>query len=1115
MNISAPFIARPVATTLMALALVISGIFAFLRLPIAPLPSVDFPTIQVQAQDPGASPEIIASTVAEPLERHLAAIADVNEITSQSTLGITRITLQFDLSRNIDGAARDVQAAIQAARADLPTSLRTNPQYHKFNPAGSPIMVLALTSTTRTAAQLYDSAQNVAAQRLSQIKGVGFADIGGSALPAVRVELQPQPLFKDGISLEVVRAAIASANADTPKGVIDQGSRRYQLYTNDIASTASDYRNLIIAYENGSPVKLSNVADVIDSTEDVRQAGMLGGKPAVVMIIFPTPGANIVKTIDQIQAILPDLRAELPADEVLTVAANRSLAIRASLADTERTLVIAILLVTLVTFLFLRNLRATVIPAIVVPASILATCGPMYLCGFSLDNLSLMALTVATGFVVDDAIVVIENISRHMEDGMDRVQASLLGSREVGFTVLSITVSLIAVFIPILLLGGIVGRLFREFAVTLSMTIVISMVLALTLTPMMCSRFLDAPRHAGDAGRRPNVVLRASEAVLTAMLTGYERSLGWALRRPALLLASLGGTVLLTVYLFTVVPKGFFPNQDTGLMIGTMQGDQSISFQNMSRKLARIQHIIDSDPAVKTVIGFTGGRGTNQGQIFVQLKPLAQRVAIEKVIARLRPRLGRVVGVRTFLFGAEDVRAGGRQSSGAYQYTLESDETQTLYDFAPKLVAALQKRPELADVNSDQQQGGLETDVDIDRDTAARLQLTPASIDDTLYDAFGQRLVSTIYRPLGQYYVVMEVAPKYWQNPDTLKQIWISTSPVTASGTASTQTITTGTRTSAGTTGSTNILAENNGTAVTQNQASALSQQASDAETNAAINAIAVAKASSASASPSVATSASTMVPLSAVASVTHGFTPLAVNHQSEFVATTISFNLPAGKSLGDAARVIRETMLQLGAPPNIHGGFAGTAQQFQKSVSDEPILIFSALAAVYIVLGVLYESYIHPLTILSTLPSAGVGALLALLLTGHELDIIGLIGMILLIGIVKKNAILLVDFAISAEREHDMSPIDAITTACLLRFRPIMMTSFAAAFGALPLAFGTGEGATLREPLGISIVGGLIVSQALTLYTTPVVYLALDRLSHRFRRWRTGRGGLRPAAQT
>ncbi len=1110
MNISAPFIRRPVATTLLAAAMVISGIFAFLRLPIAPLPSVDFPTIQVQAQDPGASPDIIASTVAEPLERHLGAIAGVNEITSQSTLGITRITLQFDLSRNIDGAARDVEAAIQAARADLPTSLKQNPSYHKFNPAGSPIMVLALTSKTKTPAQLYDSAQNVISQRLSQVKGVGFADIGGSALPAVRVELNPQSLFQEGISLEVVRAAIASANADTPKGVIDDGPRRYQLYTNDIASKAADYRGLLVAYQNGAPVKLSDVADVQDSTEDLRQAGMLGGQAAVVLIVFPTPGANIVKTIDQITALLPDLRAEIPADETLTVAANRSIAIRASLADTERTLVIAIVLVTIVTFLFLRNLRATIIPSIVVPASIIATCGPMWLCGFSLDNLSLMALTVATGFVVDDAIVVIENISRHMEGGMGRVEAALLGSREVGFTVLSITVSLIAVFIPILLLGGIVGRLFREFAVTLSMTIVISMVLALTLTPMMCALFLEPPRHEGETGRRPNALLRGAEAGLDAMLSGYGRSLGWSLRHPRLLLVSLLGTVVLTVYLFGAVPKGFFPNQDTGLMIGTMQGDQSISFQNMRAKLVRVQHIIDSDPAVQTVIGFTGGRGTNQGQIFVQLKPLAQRVSVTRVIARLRPKLGRVVGVQTFLFGAEDVRAGGRQSNAAYQYTLQADNSKILYEWGPKLVAALKKRPELADVNSDQQQGGLETDVNIDRDTTARLQLTPAAIDDTLYDAFGQRLVSTIYKPLAQYYVVMEVAPKYWQNTDMLRQMWIAAAPVTASGTASESTITTGTRNSTGAASTTSSTQNNASSPGSSSNQTTLAQAA---ETNAAINALASSGRGGVSAAASVATSSATMVPLTAVTAVTHGFTPLAVNHQSEFVATTISFNLPAGQSLGDAARVIQETMFQLGVPESIHGGFAGTAQQFQKSVSDEPILIFAALAAVYVTLGILYESYIHPLTILSTLPSAGLGALLALLITGNELDIIGLIGIILLIGIVKKNAILLVDFAISAERERNLSPLEAITDACMLRFRPIMMTSFAAAFGALPLALGSGEGASLRAPLGISIVGGLIVSQALTLYTTPVVYLALDRLSQRFRA-RRGRSR-RPAPQT
>ena len=1097
MNISAPFIARPVATTLLAVALVVAGLFAFPRLPVAPIPSVDFPTIQVQAQEPGASPDIIASTVAEPLELHLAAIADVDEITSQNTLGESRITIQFALSRDINGAARDVEAAIQAARADLPSTLRTNPSYHKFNPAGSPVMVLALTSATRTPAQLYDSAQNVIAQKLQQVTGVGFADIGGSALPAVRVELNPQALFKFGIGLETLRASLASANADTPKGVIDAPEGRYQLYTNDIASRAADYRKLIIGWINQSPVKLSDVADVVDSTEDLKEGGFFDTAPAVVMVIFPSPGANIVKTIDSIKATLPLLRASLPADETLTVAADRSIAIRASLADTERTLVIAVILVTLVTYLFLRNARATIIPSIVVPASIIATFGPMYLLGFSLDNLSLMALTVATGFVVDDAIVVLENISRHMEDGMGRREAALLGAQEVGFTVLSITVSLIAVFTPILLLGGIVGRLFREFAVTLSITILISMVLALTLTPMMCALFLEPPRHASDRGHRPNILLRASERILDWMLRGYERSLRWSLRHGALLMLSLVGAVLFSVYLARIVPKGFFPNQDTGLMIGSMQGDQSISFQNMQRKLRQVQGIITRDPAVASVIGFTGSRGTNQAQMFIQLKPLAQRAPIGAVIARLRPKLARIVGARAFLFGAEDVRAGGRQSNAAYQYTLQADDSQILYEWTPKLVAALQKRPELTDVNSDQQQGGLETEVAIDRDTAGRLGVTPAAIDDTLYDAYGQRLVSTIYTPLAQYHVVLEVAPRYWQNTDSLREIYVSSAPVTVSGTASSETIGTGTRTSGGTNTNalSNVLENVSATGTTITGASA--DQAAEAAV--AINSLAASGNASASAASSVATAAQTMVPLAAMTSIKSGFTPITVNHQSEFVASTVSFNLPTGVSLGVAARVIGEEQVAIGLPASIRGGFAGTALQFQKQVGSEPILIFAALAAIYVTLGVLYESFIHPLTILSTLPSAGVGALLALYVTGNELDVIGFIGIILLIGIVKKNAILLVDFALVAERERGLSPLDAITAACLLRFRPIMMTSFAAAFGALPLAFGSGEGATLRQPLGISIVGGLIVSQALTLYTTPVVYLALDRLRHRF----------------
>ena len=1098
MNISAPFVARPVATTLLAVALVLAGIFAYVRLPIAPLPNVDFPTIQVQAQDPGASPSIVASTVAAPLERHLGAIADVTEITSQSTLGTTRITLQFGLDRDINGAARDVEAAIQAARADLPTSLRSNPSYFKFNPAGSPIMLLALTSKTKTPAQLYDSAQNVISQRLSQIKGIGYAEIGGSALPAVRVELTPQPLFSEGISLETVRAALASANADTPKGVIDTPTTRYQLYTNDIARQAADYRPLIIGYINGAPVKLANVARVYDGTEDLRNAGLFDGQQAVIMILFPTPGANIVKTIDQVRAVIPYFRAELPADEILTVAGDRSIAIRASLADTQRTLLIAVVLVTLVTLLFLRSWRATVIPAVVVPASIIATFALMSLFGFSLDNLSLMALTVATGFVVDDAIVVLENIARYMEMGHDRLTASLLGAREVGFTVLSITISLIAVFLPILLMQGIVGRLFREFAVTLATTIVISMFLSLTLTPMMCSRFLNPPAHA-TPGTRPNIVFRISEHVLDAMLAGYERSLDWSLRHPRLLIASFFGTIGLTVWLFGVIPKGFFPDQDTGLILGQVQADQAISFQNMRRKMVAFQTIIRHDPAVADIVGFTGGRSTNSGFLFVQLKPLAERAPIENVLARLRPKLARIAGAQAFLHGADDVRAGGHQTNGAYQYVLQADDAELLQTWTPRLVAALQKRHELVDVNSDQQDHGRELNVAIDRDTTARLGLTPASIDDALYDAFGQRLVSTIYTPLAQYHVVMEVAPRYSENPSILHQIWVSTSPVTVPGVSSTSTITTGSAAASTTTSSSPANSS-------ASSAQTASEAGSAAEAAASINAISASGnngASATSAASSVATASSTEVPLSAVTAFQEASTAVSVNHQSEFVAATVSFDLPRGGTLSQASDVIRRTTLALHMPADISGSFAGTAQQFQQSVSDEPILIFAALAAVYVTLGILYESYIHPLTILSTLPSAGLGALLALLISGKQLDIIGLIGIILLIGIVKKNAILLVDFAISAERVDNLSPFDAIRTACLLRFRPIMMTSFAAAFGALPLALGSGEGATLRQPLGIAIVGGLMVSQALTLYTTPVVYLALDRMRHRFNtRW-------------
>ncbi|WP_322102021.1 efflux RND transporter permease subunit [Paraburkholderia sp. J41] len=1103
MNLSRPFISRPVATTLLSLGIALAGLFAFTKLPVAPLPQVDFPTISVQATLPGASPETVATSVASPLERHLGSIADVTEMTSQSSVGSTRITLQFGLNRDIDGAARDVQAAINAARADLPTSLRSNPTYHKVNPADAPILILALTSPTLTAGQLYDSAATVLQQSLSQVDGVGEVDVNGSANPAVRIELEPHALFHYGIGLEDVRAALASANANSPKGDISFGTQRYQLYTNDQASKAAQYKDLVVAYRNSAGVKLSDLGEVVDSVEDLRNIGLTNGKRSVLVILYRQPGANIIETVDRVIAMLPQLKASLPANVEIIPTSDRSVTIRASLKDTERTLMIAVALVVMVVFLFLRNWRATLIPTVAVPISIIGTFAAMYLMGFSLDNLSLMALTIATGFVVDDAIVVLENISRHIENGMSRMQASLLGAREVGFTVLSISVSLVAVFLPILLMGGIVGRLFREFALTLSLAIAVSLVVSLTLTPMMCSRLLEQAHEKKQEGRFAQWLERG----FMRMQNGYERTLGWALARPLLILLILIATIGLNVVLYVIVPKGFFPQQDTGRLIGGIQADQSTSFQAMKVKFSEMMRIVQANPAVDSVAGFSGGRATNSGFMFVSLKPKGERkLSADQVIAQLRGPLSNVAGARTFLQAVQDIRVGGRQSNAQYQFTLLADNTADLYKWAPKLTEALQARPELADVNSDQQQGGLESMITIDRATAARLSITPSQIDNTLYDAFGQRQVSTIYNPLNQYHVVMEVAPKYWQSPDMLKQIWVSTSGGTASGAQSTN-ATAGTVTSAATG---TASAATGGTAATT--ASSAATLAADSARNLANNAIAASGKSSASSGAAVSTSKETMVPLSAIASFGPGTTPLSVNHQSQFVASTISFNLPPGKSLSDATAAIYETMGEIGMPATIHGSFQGTAQAFQQSLDNQPILILAALAAVYIVLGILYESYIHPLTILSTLPSAGVGALLALLLFKTEFSIIALIGVILLIGIVKKNAIMMVDFAIQASREG-LSSRDAIYQACLLRFRPIMMTTCAALLGALPLAFGRGEGAELRAPLGISIVGGLIVSQMLTLYTTPVVYLYMDRL----RVWwdaKRGRAAPAPAAE-
>ncbi len=1109
MNISAPFIARPVATTLLTLGIAIGGFLGFSKLPVSPLPQVDFPTISVTATLPGASPNTVATSVAEPLERHLGQIADVSEMTAQSGIGQARITLQFDISRDIDGAARDVEAAINSARADLPSNLPSNPTYRKVNPADAPILILALTSKTMTQGQMYDVASNILAQRLSQLSGIGNVIIGGSTLPAVRVELNPQALYKYGIGLEDLRAALASANADSPKGTIDDGSRRFQIYTNDQANVAADYAPLVVAYRNGAGVRLSDVADVQDSVQDVRNLGMSNGQPSVLVILFRQPNANIIETIDNVTAELPHLEAAMPADMNVTVAIDRSTTIRASLHDTEVTLVMAIFLVTVVVFLFLRNIRATIIPTVAVPVSIVGTFGVMYLFGYSLDLLSLMALTIATGFVVDDAIVVLENISRHMEAGLSPMDAAFRGAREVGFTVMSISFSLIAVFIPILLMGGILGRLFREFTVTLSVAILISLAISLTMTPMMCGLLL----------RSPPVRQRESErrtGVFTQVRNFYAWSLTWALRHSALVLLIFIATICLNVELYIFVPKGFFPQQDTGRMVGSLQADQSISFQAMSRKLRQMMSIVQQDPAVQNVVGYTGvGSGggyaqLNTGNVFVSLKPLSERnVTVDQVIARLRPKLGQVSGGRLYLAAVQDLRAGGRQSNAQYQYTLQSEDVQDLYEWTPKLVDALEHNRILTDVSSDQQQRGLETYLDIDRDTTARLGISPLQIDNTLYDAFGQRQVSVIYSAINQYHVVMEIDPRYTQYPDSLRDVYVSVSGATPPGTATTN-APGGTITPATTNGA---AARSLAVPTTSPSGAASSAGASGATAATSANAAAVRNAftnalantghGSTSVGAAVSTTQETMIPLAAVTHYRPSHTPLSVNHQGSFVASTISFNLQPGKSLGEASEEINAAIARIRMPTAVRGTLAGTAQLFQQSLSKEPILILTAIAAVYILLGVLYESYIHPVTILSTLPSAGVGALATLMAFRTEFDIIGLIAVILLIGIVKKNAIMMIDFAIEAKRAHNLSSYDAIFEACLLRLRPILMTTSAAILGAIPLALSFGNGGEIRRPLGIAIVGGLVISQILTLYTTPVLYLYLDRVSEWWSRLR------------
>ncbi|MFI4865521.1 MAG: efflux RND transporter permease subunit [Steroidobacterales bacterium] len=1145
MNISAPFVRRPVATTLLTTGLALAGGVAFFLLPVAPLPSVDMPTIVVSAQLPGASPQTVATSVTTPLERHLGTIAGVNEMTSQSAVGSSSTVLQFDLSRNIDGAARDVEAAIQAARIDLPSSLRSNPTYRKLNPSDAPVMILALTSDTLTAGQIYDSASTIMQQKLLQVSGIGDVTIGGSSLPAVRVELNPRALFKYQLGLEDVRAALSAANANSPKGGVDFADQRYQIYVNDTAKRAVEYRTLIVGYRNNSAIRLQDVATVTDGVENIRNLGLADGKPAVLLVLHRQPGANVIDVVDDIRALLPELQASIPASIRIIQTIDRTETIRASLRDVERTLMIAIVLVVLVVFATLRNARAALVPSVAVPLSLIGTFGAMYLLGFSLDNLSLMALTVATGFVVDDAIVVLENISRHVEEGMPRVQAALLGVKEVGFTVLAMSLSLIAVFLPILLMGGIVGRTFREFALTLAVAIIISMVVSLTTTPMMCAHVLR--REGGKQGR----FMRALERGFDAMRDFYGRTLRVALGYPRTVMIVLAITVALNVYLYTIIPKGFFPQQDTGTLTGNLRADQSISFQAMAQKLRSVMAIVQADPAVKDVVGFTGGGGggpggaTNTANIFVGLKPLSERKASsDRVIARLRVKLANITGVRLFLQAIQDIRAGGRQSNSQYQYTILSDDLAELYRWTPRITEALKTVPQLLDVNSDRQDNGLDVALNIDRDTAARLGVSLSEIDNTLYDAFGQRQVSTIYNDMNQYHVVMEVDPSFWQSPETLKEVWVSTSggsvsgaqstagsasafavaatpstASTASNSATSSSAATSSTTGSSTSGSSATSGSTSGSTTGTSTGGATSSPApASAAQNLALNQLANSGRGGASTGASIATTVETSVPLAAFSSYGPKTTPLAINHQGPFVATTFSFNLPEGESLSTGIAAIQRTMQLIHVPISVHGSFSGTAKVFQQSLANEPWLILAAIVAVYVVLGILYESYVHPITILSTLPSAGVGAVIALLLFGTEFSLIALIGVILLIGIVKKNAIMMIDVALEHERQQNVDARTAIYDACLLRFRPIMMTTFAALLGAVPLAVTTGSGAELRQPLGISIVGGLIFSQVLTLYTTPVVYIYLDR----FRLWlrslsrrRTDAGFGTPAAQS
>jgi multidrug efflux pump len=1088
MNIAALFIERPVATALLAIAILLSGALAYVQLPVAPLPNITFPMVVVQATMAGAAPEIMAATVAEPLEKRMKIIAGMSELSSMSFLGQTRITAQFDVSRDINGASRDVQAAIQAARADLPTTLRSNPTWRQYNPADSPIMILALTSKTLTMAQLYDSADTVVQQQLSQISGVGQITLGGSALPSVRIELEPDKLNSYGIGMEDVRAAVSAANADSAKGYIDQGDQRFEVTSNDQATVAADYRNLVIAYRQNAPVMLHDVAEVIDSNENVRNIGLYNGAPAVGVIVYPIPGANIVATDARIRALLPSVQAALPHHIHINVAMDRSQSVSAAVDDTERSLVIAVVLVIGVVFVFLQSARSTVIPAVALPLSIIGTFGPMYLLGYSIDNLSLMALTIGTGFVVDDAVVVLENIVRYLESGLDPHEAALRGSAEVGFTVISMSLSLIAVFIPILLMPGVIGLLLHEFAVTLSIAILISMVISLTVTPCMCAHLLKS--HMASQSRARWAVW--AERQFDRFKNAYGRGLWLVLHRTLLVGLVLVGLIVGNVFVFRLLPSTLFPEQDNGIITGQIIADQNISFPAMAQKLARLQAIVQKDPAVASVYGSAGsgssGRAGNTANVYIELKPLAERhLAATQIVQRLRPKLNGVAGARLYLQAQQDLRIGGQQSASEYQYTLNGDDPQAIYRLVPSLIAKLQKQPDqLTDVNTDMQQNGLQTYVTIDRATAQRYQLTPNQIDQVLYDAFGQRTISTIYNPYNQYFVVMEVAPKYWQHPRELNRIFVSIAAGNVSGTASTQMLP---ATVSGVTPFLPVTASQTASAT-----NSLSSIAQAAETNETTNTISNSRGGTSTASAD-SIAAETMVPLPALATSVNDHTAIQVNHLGGLVAATVSFNLPPGGSLSAAQDAIESTMRNLDAPASIHGSFQGAAKVFAQSFRAIPLLILAALVAVYIVLGILYENTIHPITIISTLPSAGIGATLALLLFGVPFSVIALIGIILLIGIVKKNAIMMIDFAIHLELNEKREASDAIHEAAVIRLRPIMMTTAAAVLGAVPLAIGIGQGASLRQPLGITVMGGLILSQIFTLFTTPVIYLSLERL--------------------